>query len=234
MKLRQLLTILTLIVPLQVWADEPEEGQVPFNGIVTDMTGTPLKGVRVFLHSESYSAKTDKKGHFGLTNVAPTDTIHLIYKRERYAIAVEGRKSMRIHLGDQVAPVAQEDQELVDIGYGWVKRRESLQPSTGIRGEDLIRGGYTNILQALQGRVPGLQIKPSSRPGEEPQASMRGINSIYMDQTPLFIVDGVIVPSLDFINIHDVDYIEVLRDASIYGSRGANGAILVHTKKGKK
>lgn len=235
-KQRFLTFLLCLLLPAMAMGgngkkDKPEG--VPFNGLVTDLTGTPLRNVRVFLHAESYSARTDKKGRFGLTNVQSTDTIHLRYGKTDYAIPVEGRKSIRIRLGDQLTPEAAEDQEMVDIGYGWVKRRESLQSSSGIRGEDLIRGGYTNILEALRGRIPGLNVSASGRPGEEAHVSMRGINSLHLDQTPLFVVDGMVVQSLDYINLYDVDYVEILREASIYGSRGANGAILVHTKHGK-
>lgn len=232
-----LISLLCLLLPVMA-AGRSRKGEqpqgVPFNGLVTDMTGAPLRNVRVFLHAESYSARTDKNGHFGLTNVQPSDTLRLRYRKMLYTIPVEGRKSISIRLGDQLTPEASEDRDLVDIGYGWVKRREILQPTSGIRGEDLVRGGYTNILQALQGRVPGLNISSTNRPGERASITMRGINSINLDTTPLFVVDGVVVSSLDYISLYDVDYIEVLRDASIYGSRGANGAILVHTKRGPK
>lgn len=233
--MRHLLYLLMLaLLPTMAWAAEPEGKQdVPFNGIVTDVTGSPLRGVRVYLHTEGYSAKTDKKGRFGLTNVGENDTLHLKYRHTVYLVPIEGRKSIRIRLGDQLTPEAQEDQDLVDLGYGFVKRRESVQSSSGIRGEDLIRSGYSNLLQALQGRVPGLNIYVSGRPGDEGTVRMRGTNSFYLDQTPLFVVDGVVVSSLDFVNLYDVDYVEIMREASIYGAQGANGAILVRLKHGK-
>lgn len=201
---------------------------VPFNGIVTDLAGQPLKGARIYV-MQGCVAHSDRKGRFGLTDVQPTDTLHIRYRREVYDVPVEGRKSMRIRLGDRIE--SQEDQDLVNWGYGFVKRRESLEVSNGISGESLRHLGYSNLLQALQSRVPGLNIFCTSRPGDQPQVSMRGINSLTCDQTPLFVVDGVVVSSLEFINVQDVDHVEILKDASIYGSRGANGAILVTTRR---
>ena len=223
-----LLIVIAALTALPLLAQN-EEG-VPFNGMVFDAVGQPLKGVKVYI-SKGRVARSDKKGRFGLTDVEPTDTIHFSYKRLTYDVPVRGRKSLRVRLGDQLE--SEEDQELVNWGYGFVKKRESLEVSNGISGADLIRSGYSSILDALQGRVPGLNVGVSGRPGQEATVSMRGINSFYADQTPLFVVDGVIVETLDFVNIYDVDHIEILKDASIYGSRGANGAILVTTKRGK-
>ena len=225
-----LILILTLAVILPSAAQQPEHG-IPFNGIVSDISGNPIRGARIYV-SPGRVARSDKKGRFGLTDVRATDTIHVSYRRQTYDIPVEGRRSLRIRLGDQLQ--AQEDQELVNWGYGFVKKRESLEISSGISGEDLVRSGYSNITMALQGRVPGLVVNQTGRPGQDAELNIRGTNSFYADQTPLFVVDGMIVESLDFISVYDVERIEVLKEASIYGSRGANGAILVTTKRGPK
>lgn len=209
----------------------PVMGGEPFNGYVCDLTGTPLKGVRVYLHSEGYAARSDKKGRFGLTDVQPTDTLHIIYKRQEYSVPVSGRRSLSIRLGDQCIDRAEEDQDLIFLGYNYVKRREVLEPTSGIRGEDLVRCGYNNLLQALQGRVAGLNISMRGEAGAEPSVNIRGQRSIMLSNRPLFIVDGVEVESLDFVSIYDVDVVEVLKSAPIYGSRGANGAIIVTTKQ---
>ena len=175
-------------------ADEPQG--VPFNGIVCDQAGEPVKNVKVYVKSAKLYTYSDRKGRFGLTNVGPT---------------------------------AVEDQELVDIGYGFVKRREFTGVSNAISGDELRRSGQNNLWTALQGRIPGLVIETDNF--GEAEITMRGKNSFVAPSTPLFIVDGVVVDSLDFINLYDVDYVEVLKDATIYGSRGANGVIIVHTKK---
>ena len=228
--MKHLLLILFLACTCVLQAQTPK-GE-PFNGLVTDMTGNPLKNVKVYVLSERVYSRTDKKGRFGLTDVNPTDTLHIKYKKMHYDIPVDGRKSIRIHLGDQISPEVQEDQDLVNWGYGYVKKRESVEVSNGISGEELARTGQTNLLEALRGRVPGLSVGNSARLGGDPEVRMRGINSINLPLNPLYIVDGIEVETLEFVNVMDVDHVEVLKDASIYGARGGNGAILVTTKRG--
>ena len=215
--------ILASFLPQESSAQDSSKEE-PFNGIITDLSGNPIKGAKVFVVSSKYFSRTNKKGQFGLTNVLPTDTIHVVYQKVQYDLPVEGRKSARIRLGDQME--AQEDEELVAYGYGWVKRRENSMPSSGIPGEVLVRTGRTNVLASLEGLVPGLTIVGG-------KATIRGINSLNLSTDPLYVLDGVVVSSLDFITVYDVEHVEVLKDASIYGSQGANGAILVFTKRGK-
>lgn len=216
-----LLIILALFATLFVRADEP------FNGIIYDSEGNPLKDVKVYVNDSRRYATSDKKGQFGLTNVLPDDTIHVLVKKRKlpYVIPVEGRKSMKIFLADE-KPRVEEDEDLVNFGYGFVKRREYTAPSKGISGEELLRTGRTDILSALVGKVAGLDISPSG-------VTIRGKSSLLLSTEPLYIVDGNIVANFNGISLHDVDHVEVLKDASIYGSRGSNGAILVFTKTGR-
>ena len=108
-----------------------------------------------------------------------------------------------------------------------MKRRESCSATTGIPGEALVRTGRTNVLEAMQGLVPGLKVSNG-------RAVIRGIATINSVTDPLYIVDGVEVQSLSFVSVYDVDRVDVLKDANIYGAKGANGAILVTTKLGAK
>lgn len=226
--MRSFLVSLFLLAGIALQAQNKE---VPFNGIVTDIVGNPLKGAKVYVLSRSMYSRSDKKGRFGLTNVHPDDTIHVLYKKVEYLIPVEGRQGIRIHLGDQLSPKVEEDNDLVNWGYGFVRRRESLDVSNGISGEELVRTGRSDVLSALQGRVPGLNIG-NARPGQSPSVTIRGVNSINLPLEPLYLVDGVQVESLEWVSVYDVDHVEVLKDASIYGNHGANGAILVTTKRG--
>jgi hypothetical protein len=200
---------------------------VPFNGVVEDVLGQPLRGARVWVVNPDYYATTDRKGKFGLTNVQPTDTLHVKYKKQIYNVPVDSMKSVRVRIADEIKFEAQEDKELVNIGYGFVKRRESCSSSSGIPGEVLVRTGRTNILDALQGLVPGLTVSNG-------RAVIRGIGTINSSSDPLFILDGVEVPSLSFVNLNDVERVEVQKDGSIYGVKGANGVILVTSKHGRK
>lgn len=205
---------------------------VPFNGLILNEDLSPAKKVRVYTTNEKRYATTDKKGRFGLTDVAPTDTLTLVFKKkQKVRIPVDGRQSIKIILRDdhQVSSASQDD-ELVNMGYWYVKRREFTGVSSGISGEQLRRTGERSILGALRGLVPGLNITNGS--GGEMDVNIRGQRSLMLSSTPLYIVDGIEVKSLDFISIYDVDHVEVLKDASQYGARGANGAILVTTKSG--
>ena len=198
---------------------------VPFNGVVADLLGQPLKGARVWVVDPNYYTTTDKKGKFGLTNVQPTDTLHIKYKKQLYLIPVDTMKSVRVRLGDELKFDVQQDEELVNTGFGFVKRRESCNSTTGISGEMLVRTGRTDVLEALQGLVPGLTITNG-------KAIIRGLATIYGSSDPIYIVDGVEVESLSYVNVYSVDRVEVLKDANMYGVKGANGAILVTTKRG--
>lgn len=198
---------------------------VPFNGVVADLLGQPLKGARVWVVDPNYYTTTDKKGKFGLTNVQPTDTLHIKYKKQLYLIPVDTMRSVRVRLGDELKFDVQQDEELVNTGFGFVKRRESCNSTTGISGEMLVRTGRTDVLEALQGLVPGLTITNG-------KAIIRGLATIYGSSDPIYIVDGVEVESLSYVNVYSVDRVEVLKDANMYGAKGANGAILVTTKRG--
>lgn len=210
----------TAVAIVSINADEP------FNGIIYDSQGNPLKNAKIYVKDSRRYATSDKMGKFGLTNVQPEDTIHISVKKRKYPylIPVEGRKSMKIFLADE-NPRVEQDDELVNYGYGFVKRREYTGTSNGISGEELLRTGRSDIMSALIGKVPGLDITPSG-------VTIRGKSSLIGSNEPLYIVDGNIVANFNGINLHNVDHVEVLKDASIYGSRGMNGAILVFTKTG--
>ena len=113
------------------------------------------------------------------------------------------------------------------ITMRFVKRREICSSSSGIPGEVLVRTGRTNLLDAMQGLVPGLTVSNG-------RAVIRGVGTINGSTDPLFILDGVEVASLAFVSVSDVESVEVQKDGSMYGSKGANGVIRVTTKHGKK
>ncbi|MCM1137556.1 MAG: TonB-dependent receptor plug domain-containing protein [Duncaniella sp.] len=203
----------------------------PFNGLILDIAMKPVKKVKVYVKDPKKYATTDKKGRFGLTNVNPNDTLTLVFKnKEEVRIPVDGRKSVKILLTDNfdVAEYSQDD-ELVNLGYGYVKRREFTGVSNGISGDRLRATGQRSVIRALAGLVPGLNV---NNVYGEPEVTIRGQRSFMLSNAPLYLVDGVQVESLDMISVYDVDHVEVIKDASQYGARGANGAILVTTKAG--
>lgn len=207
-----------------------ESESTPFNGIITDVAGTPIKSARIYVKDLHKYATTDKKGRFGLTDVKSDDTLHVIVKKQKYLIPVDGKKSIKLRLADQLNYQAEEDQALVDIGYGFVKRREHTGASVGISGDELRKTGKVDLLDALQGKVAGLNISNASTFGATPSVNIRGIGTNTDQIAPLYIVDGTKVDSFSGLNMQMIDYVEVIKDANIYGIEGANGAIVVHTK----
>lgn len=226
--------IISLILLLQLTvglAQQPVPRVSAFNGLLTDMSGKPVKRAHVWVRSERDYALTDGKGRFGLTNVDTSDTLHISIKKQQFSIPIAGRRSMRIQLADAEQTTAEEDQQLVDLGFGYISRREHTGVSNYISGDELRRSGQRDVISALQGRIAGLNITGSGGFGGGGQeVSMRGTRTIMGSSTPLYLIDGVVVPSFEGLNLNDVDYVEVMKDASIYGSNGGNGAIIVHTK----
>lgn len=217
-----LLTLFSLLM-----AVIPAVADTPFNGMILDGEMKPVRKVKIYVKDPKRYASPDKKGRFGLTDVQPDDTLTLLFgKKEKILVPVDGKRSMMIVIGnDRSVNQAYEDEKFVDSGYGFVKRREHTMPSSGISGERLRRTGARTILEALKGLVPGLEINGTD-------VTIRGQHSLMLSSTPMYMVDGVQVSSLDYVSIYDVDHVEVMKEASIYGSRGANGAILVTTKTG--
>ncbi len=205
-------------------------GEVPFNGLVLDRELKPKKGVKIYVNDPKRYTTSDKKGRFGLTDVQPEDTLTLVVsKKEKIRIPVDGARGIKIVLAGDGTAKGEDDEELANTGFGYVKRREFTGVSSGISGDRLRATGARDILSGLKGLVPGLNV---SGPAGSESVNIRGIKSFTLSSTPLYVVDGIVVSSLDYISIYDVDHVEVIKDGSQYGSRGANGAIVVTTKKG--
>lgn len=140
---------------------------------------------------------------------------------------------MVIRLADETVSKVEEDERLVSLGFSFVPRRERTTPGNFISGDELRRSGYSDVLSALQGRVPGLNIVGASGTHGEQDVNIRGTRTIKGSSTPLYFIDSVKVPSFEGLSMNDIDYVEVMKEASAYGSEGGNGAIIVHTYIGK-
>lgn len=229
----KLLVLIVLLLSICSSIYAQNENSVPFNGKVCDFIGNPIKRAKIYV-DKNYVSQSDSKGRFGLTDIKDTDTIKVLYKKKLYHIPVEGRKSLIIRLGDHIDETAkyeaEEDQQLASVGFGYVKRRESLDISNGIPGEVIRRTNATNLLDALRGLVPGLTITTVNG---QTKAYIRGIGSNSDQTDPLFLVDGMEVPNLTSVPVYNVESVEVLKDGSMYGARGANGVIMVRTMGNK-
>lgn len=153
------------------------------------------------------------------------------YARDRKAERRARREKRRIEaMARDSARMAVESSDSVNIGYGYVKKKNLTTSVSRLEVEEKNLGGYPDIGAYLQGRVPGLMVRKS---GDTYKFTIRGINSINASTDPLIVVDGVPVEDVNFLNPRDISSVEVLKDASasIYGTRGACGVILITTKK---
>lgn len=199
----------------------------PFNGLLLDLSGKPVNGAKVYVHNPKQYAKSDKEGRFGLTDVKPTDTLHVIVKKTTYEIPVNGSKGMRITVGDLTAKGA-EDQDIIAMGAGFVKKREYLGPQSGVTGEQLAATGQSDFIKAMRGMIPGVSLTP-----DETNLVVRNSMSVNSNSAPLWIVDGSESLTPPSLTVMEIEKVEVLKDGAMYGTRGANGVIIV-TLKGTK
>lgn len=203
------------------------------SGKVTGATGEPLPGVSVTAKGTSIGTSTDAAGSFALT--VPDATTTLVFSSVGYQsqeVAINGRNTINLTL----ASAAAELNTVVVVGYGTQRRRDVTGAYASIRGAELARQPVQTPTQALQGKVAGVQVISSGEPNSLPAVRLRGTGSVLAGANPLYVVDGVLTDDIRNINNADILTFDVLKDASataIYGVRGANGVIIITTKKGR-
>jgi TonB-linked SusC/RagA family outer membrane protein len=203
-------------------------------GRVTDEKGTPLPGVTVAVKNAGRGGITDNEGIFSV-DASVGDV--LLFSMSGYM-----RKEVTVASGQLGTIVLQEDvkglEEVVVVGYGTQKKRDITGAISSVKGSEIAEQPTTNAAQALKGKVAGLDVFSSgNEPGAGANILLRGQRSIKNDNSPLIVLDGIpMVGGFNEINPNDIASIEVLKDASstaIYGSRAANGVLIITTKRGK-
>ncbi|MFD0861604.1 SusC/RagA family TonB-linked outer membrane protein [Sungkyunkwania multivorans] len=209
--------------------------QQTVSGIITDsQDGTPLPGVNVVVQGTSIGTSSDFDGNY--TIQVPNDSAVLVFSFVGYTnqeIAVGGRSTINVSLVEDVNQLG----EVVVVGYGTTKRSDITGAVSSVKSEELNEFPVLNVEQALQGRAAGVAVQTNNggEPGAPIAVRVRGNTSIGASSSSLIVVDGFVGATLP--QPGDIESIEILKDASataIYGSRGANGVILVTTKKGVK
>ena len=206
-------------------------------GTVTDgESEEPLPGVNVLAKGTSTGTVTDVEGNYRLT--VADDVATLVFSSIGYAtqeVTINGRSVIDLALSPDVQSLS----EVVVVGYGAVQKRDLTGSVAKIEGDQLTNLPTPRVDQLLQGRAPGVNVTSvSGEPGARTSIRIRGGNSVQGNNEPLYVIDGFIAGTdfnLNNINVNDIESIEVLKDASaisIYGTRGANGVIIVSTKDG--
>ncbi|MBA0883606.1 SusC/RagA family TonB-linked outer membrane protein [Flavobacterium undicola] len=217
-------------------------------GTVKDNTGMPVPGANVLIKNTSNGIQTDFDGKFAI-KAKPEDIL---------VVSFIGMKTIEVKVGNQssinikLEEEGNKLEEVVVVGYGTRKRKDLTGSIVSVGAEEIASRPVQNAVQAMQGKAAGVDIGSNERPGTIGNINIRGSRSIAAFNSPLYVVDGIplnsrastdsdgkvsqVGGSIDFINPSDIESIDVLKDASataIYGSRGANGVIIVTTKKGK-
>lgn len=201
-------------------------------GTVTTESGEALSGVTVRVQGTSQGSLTDDNGKYRIDGT--TSSSVLIFSYIGYGTVEEtvgSRKVIDIALTETNGSLEQ----VVIIGYGTQKRSSVTGAVSSVSSEDLKALPVVSLTQSIQGRVPGVQVTNNSSPGTEPIIRIRGVGSVSLNPNPLYVIDGIPAGGINNIDPKDIESLEVLKDASaaaIYGSRAANGVILVTTKKG--
>ena len=207
--------------------------QQSITGTVLDQNGQPIPGASVTLQGTTKGTVTDFDGNFTI-EASSGDTLEVSFVGfQSQEIAITNQTSLNITLTEDVESLS----EVVVIGYGSVKKSDLTGSVSSLQSDDFNQGAQTSANQLIQGRSAGVQITQSSaQPGGGFSVRVRGATSIGAGNEPLYVIDGLPAAPINALNPSDIQSIEVLKDASataIYGSRGANGVILITTKQGK-
>ena len=230
MKKAFIYSILLSLLSLHVMA------QIKITGKVTgSKDNLPIPGVSIKIKGTAGGTLTDGSGNYQIQ--LPDDKGILVFSSTGFTATertVAGRSVINIQLEEKADNLS----EVVVIGYGTVKKSDLTGAVSTIKGEQLMDKPVANISQALQGKIAGVEVSlNSAAPGTAAKVRVRGIGSINSNIDPLYVIDGVAGVDPNSINPNDVASLEVLKDASstaIYGSRGANGVIMITTKRGRR
>lgn len=226
-KLHCLFFLLFLLVGCQLMSAQ----QVSVKGTVTDQSGEPLPGVTVIVSGTANGTYTDVDGSYSI-NAPAQGALQFSYVGcKTQTVRINGRDVINVIMEDDSGLL----DELVVVGYGQMKKSDLTGAVGSLAGGDIKDSPVNNLGSAIQGKIAGVQIIDAAKPGDNVNIKIRGLGSIN-NCDPLVVIDGVPTDlGLNAINMQDVERLDVLKDASataIYGSRGANGVVLITTRKG--
>lgn len=225
-----LVSLCFALIGLSAWSQN-----ITVTGEVTaKLDGEPLIGCTVRVKGTTQGTATDIDGRFSISNVDPKGTLIFNYiGYQEVETPINGRTEINVQMEETTSSL----DELVVVGYGVAKKSDLTSSISTIKGGEINEMTVGNAMDALQGRVPGVQIVSGGGPGTTPKVMIRGVSTVN-NNNPLYVVDGVPLNSdnINFINNNDIESMEVLKDASasaIYGTRASNGVIIITTKSGK-
>ncbi|MEO6176307.1 MAG: TonB-dependent receptor [Flavobacterium circumlabens] len=229
-KLKLLLLAFLFGFSINTWAQKTE-----VSGVILDDKGIPLPAVNVLEKGTTNTVTTDFDGKFKISASNKNATLILSYIGfDDQTLKLDGTKT---NYSIKLQPNTTNLEQVVVVGYGKGSRKNLTTSVTSIKGEELNRGAISDVGQLLQGKVSGLNISSSGDPTKTASVVLRGASTLNSSQGPFYVIDGIPGVDISVISPDDIASIDVLKDAAataIYGNRGANGVIMVTTKKGSK
>jgi TonB-linked SusC/RagA family outer membrane protein len=226
--------ILSLLFIITLYL-QPLMAQVQIKGKVVDDQNLPLPGASVLVQGTLRGTMTDIDGNYNISALPADTLVFSMVGTATMKVGVGNRTTIDVKLLTETTMM----EEVVVVGYGTQRVKDLTSSISTVKSEELTRTPASQAMQALQGKVAGLQVVTSGSPGASPTIRVRGIGSYpgQDNEAPLYVVDGMFFDNIDFLNPTDIATISVLKDASasaIYGVRAANGVILIETKSGRK
>ncbi len=207
------------------------EQDITVTGTVINSSGVALMGVSVTIKGSTGGTSTDGQGKYSISVPENAVLVFSSVGYESMEVPVAGKALIDVTLNQSINKI----DEVVVIGYGTANKRDLTGSIVSVKAKEIADRPSSNALNLLQGKVAGVSVVSSGRPGTQPDVRIRGTNSIN-GATPVYIVDGIFVNDINFLNPADIESMDILKDASslaIFGVRGANGAIAITTKKAK-
>jgi iron complex outermembrane receptor protein len=236
-KFRFFIASILLMVPAMMFA------QMRVSGTVTEVaTGEPLPGVNIQIVGTTQGTTTDFDGNYILDNVSSESVLEFSYIGFKTQQATVTGSTLNVAMEEDAEALA----EVVVIGYGTAKKEDLTGSVNMVTTKDFNEGAVVSAQQLISGKVAGVNVTlPSGAPGEGSSINIRGLSSLSLTNDPLYVIDGIPIDNeniggsrniLDIVNTNDIESMVVLKDASatsIFGSRAANGVVMITTKKGK-
>jgi TonB-dependent starch-binding outer membrane protein SusC len=220
-----------ILAPDYLTSDPPQQKQI--TGTITDESGNPLPGVNILVEGTTTGAISDINGKYTIS--IPNDNVVIDFSFIGYDIQKVSAKGKTI-INVSLIPVVSQLNEVIVVGYGTQRKADLTGSVSAVKESEYLSQPINRVDQILQGRTAGVNVtNASGAPGGASQIRIRGSNSITGDNDPLYVIDGFVGASFQDVNPTDIENIQVLKDASstaIYGSRGANGVVLITTKSG--
>ncbi|MCB7482083.1 SusC/RagA family TonB-linked outer membrane protein [Christiangramia sediminis] len=224
------LSVFLIFFTLSLQSMQAQNSEI--TGTVTTTEGKPIPFVNVILKGTSTGTSADMDGNYAIS--APADGT-LVFSYIGYAtreIAINGQTEINVNLAEDLAAL----DEVVVVGYGTQQKKDLTSAVSVVDSEQISKRQTTTVAESLQGLASGVNVRGGGQPGQEARIEIRGLKNL-QGSNPLYVIDGLVTTANRDFNPNDIESIQILKDAAaaaIYGSRAANGVIIITTKKGKQ